>query len=44
MASGNKASSEQTSPLMWNQLIEGVNSYLATAQQPEKAIRGMISE
>ncbi|HET9282907.1 MAG TPA: hypothetical protein VFR24_13195 [Candidatus Angelobacter sp.] len=43
-ASGNKASSEQTSPLMWNQLIEGVNSYLATAQQPEKAIRGMISE
>lgn len=41
---GNKANSEQTSPLMWNQLIEGVNSYLATAQQPEKAIRGMASE
>ncbi len=41
---GNKASSEQTSPLMWNQLIEGVNSYLATAEQPEKAIRGMANE
>jgi len=38
---GNRANSEQTSPLMWNRLIEGVNSYLATAEQPEKAIQGM---
>ena len=35
-----KANSDQTSPLMWNQLIEGVNSYLAAAE-PEKAIRGI---
>lgn len=41
---GHKASSDQTSPLMWNQLIEGVNSYLAATENPEKAVRSMASE
>lgn len=38
---GNQTNSNQTSPLMWNLLIEGVNSYLAATEQPEKAMRGM---